>query len=196
MFTLSLLLHLSCISASNVDSADPSAEAVPDEQAPIVVETTLGSFTIELNTEQAPQTTANFLRYATSGFYDGGDGQGATIFHRVIADFMVQGGGVTENGSVKDTFDPIENEAANGLPNLRGTVAMARTNDPNSATAQFFVNVVDNPFLDYSESSAGYAVFATVTNGMDVVDAIVAVDTDSADRPVEDVIILSVDEAN
>ena len=196
MFFLNLFLYWGCLSPSKIDSSDPSDVVPSDEQPPLVVETTLGSFTIELNVEQAPQTSANFLRYSSSGFYDGGDGQGATTFHRVIENFMIQGGGITENGVVKDTFEPIANEAANGLSNLRGTVAMARTDDPDSATAQFFVNVVDNTYLDYSASSAGYAVFATVTNGMDIVDNIAGVETDSADQPLEDVIILSVSEAN
>jgi cyclophilin family peptidyl-prolyl cis-trans isomerase len=134
---------------------------------------------------------ANFIEYAKSGFYDG------TIFHRVIGNFMIQGGGFTPDMQKKITREPIQNEASNGLSNERGTIAMARTADPHSATAQFFINVVDNPNLDYrgesSSSTWGYAVFGRVTEGMDVVDAIRDVETTTRapfrDVPVEPVII-------
>lgn len=135
-------------------------------------ETTKGTFVLELDPAKAPKTVANFLAYAESGFYEG------TIFHRVIPRFMVQGGGFTADMSQKPTQAKVENEANNGLKNLRGTVAMARTNDPHSATAQFFVNVVDNPPLDHTAKTAagwGYTVFGQVISGMEVVDAIVAV---------------------
>ncbi len=152
-------------------------------------ETTLGSFTIELDEASAPVTTANFLKYVDAGHFDG------TIFHRVIPGFMVQGGGFTEDMSQKATGAPIRNEADNGLRNRRGTLAMARTNDPHSATAQFFVNLVDNAFLDQRPGNAGYAVFGRVTDGMDVVDAIAAVKTGRHrghdDVPLEPVVVNS-----
>jgi len=130
--------------------------------------TTMGDFVVELNEKKAPITVKNFLTYVNSKFYDG------TIFHRVILNFMIQGGGFTEemNPYPKQPRAPIKNEASNGLKNLRGTIAMARTNDPDSATSQFFINVVDNPFLDRNPRSAGYAVFGKVVKGMDVVDKI------------------------
>ena len=130
--------------------------------------TTLGEFTIQLNSEKAPLSSENFLTYVKQGFYDG------TIFHRVIPGFMAQGGGFDAKFNQKQTLAPIKNEADNGLVNARGTVAMARTNDPNSATAQFFVNYKDNTFLNHTGKNAsgwGYAVFAEVVEGMDVVDA-------------------------
>jgi cyclophilin family peptidyl-prolyl cis-trans isomerase len=135
----------------------------------VVVETSLGTIEIELNTEKAPISSKNFLKYVDEGAYND------TIFHRVIKGFMIQGGGFTADMKQKPTHAPIENEAANGLKNLRGTLAMARTSDPGSATAQFFINDVDNGFLDFKSatpSGYGYAVFAKVTSGMDVVDKI------------------------
>lgn len=152
--------------------------------------TSKGTFTVELFEEQAPISAQNFLRYADEGFFDG------TIFHRVIPGFMVQGGGMTEDMGNKRGHDPIKNEATNGLKNKRGTLSMARTNDIDSATSQFFINVVDNDFLDHRPGSYGYAVFGQVTSGMDVVDAIVAVKTGNRaghqDVPVETVTIESV----
>lgn len=133
----------------------------------------MGTITIEVFDEQSPITAANFHAYIESGFYDGSDGLEPTVFHRVIPEFMIQGGGLTEALQDKATMPPIVNEHdTNGLTNDRGTLAMARTNDPNSATSQFFINVADNDFLD---ESPGYAVFGQVVEGMDVVDAIVAV---------------------
>ncbi len=129
---------------------------------------------LELDPVKAPKTVENFIAYVKSGFYDG------TIFHRVIPGFMVQGGGFTADMKQKPTQPPIVNEADNGLKNLRGTLSMARTNDPGSATSQFFINVVDNKFLDFTGKNPagwGYAVFAKVLDGMDVVDKIVAVKT-------------------
>lgn len=140
----------------------------------VKLETNYGVIVIELNSEKAPNTVANFLSYVNDGFYDG------TIFHRVIKDFMVQGGGFTEEFVQKTPKAPIQNEANNGLSNVRGSLAMARTGDPHSATAQFFINTVDNNFLDFrGESGAawGYAVFGQVIEGMDVVDAIREVST-------------------
>ncbi len=134
-------------------------------------ETTLGDFTVELFEKVAPETVVNFLKYIDSGFFDG------TIFHRIVSGFVIQGGGFTEDMSQKRTQPPIKNEAANGLKNLRGTLSMARTNDINSATSQFFVNLKDNDFLDHKPGNFGYAVFARVTEGMDVVDKIAAVAT-------------------
>jgi len=138
------------------------------------IETSRGPITVELYADQAPATVANFLTYLNSDFYNG------TIFHRVIAGFMIQGGGFDREMQRKDTRTPVENEADNGLKNQRGTIAMARTRDPHSATAQFFINHEDNAFLDHKAKNRmgwGYAVFGKVTAGMDVVDAIAATPT-------------------
>ena len=134
-------------------------------------ETTLGDFTIELFEKEAPESVANFQRYIEEDFFDG------TIFHRIVPGFVIQGGGFTEDMTQKRTRPPVKNEADNGLKNKRGTLSMARTNDINSATSQFFVNLKDNDFLDHSRGNFGYAVFAKVTQGMDVVDQIAAVET-------------------
>lgn len=142
----------------------------------VLMETSLGSIKIKLNAEKAPKTVENFLKYVNDGFYNG------TIFHRVIPGFMVQGGGFTPDMNQKSTREPIKNEANNGLLNKRGTLAMARTMDPNSASAQFFINSVDNGFLNFKSETMqgwGYAVFAEVVEGMDVVDKISAVKTKS-----------------
>ncbi len=142
----------------------------------VTLHTSMGDITLELDAEKAPKTVANFLQYARDGFYDG------TIFHRVINNFMIQGGGMTADMTQKTTRAPVENEANNGLKNKTGTIAMARTNDPHSATAQFFINVADNDFLDHRAPTAqgwGYAVFGKVTAGMDVVEKIKAVATGS-----------------
>jgi peptidyl-prolyl cis-trans isomerase A (cyclophilin A) len=152
-------------------------------------ETTHGDFTIELFEKEAPVTAQNFLSYVDDGFFDG------TIFHRVIPGFMIQGGGFTEDMSQKRTKAPIKNEADNGKKNERGNLSMARTNDINSATAQFFVNLKDNDFLDHSRGNFGYAVFGRVSEGMDVIDKIAKVDTGRNkghdDVPEEPVIIKS-----
>jgi len=140
----------------------------------VTLHTSLGDITLELDAEKAPATVANFLDYARDGFYDG------TIFHRVIDGFMIQGGGMTADMNQKPTRAPIANEANNGLKNKSGSIAMARTNDPHSATAQFFINVKDNDFLDHRAPTAqgwGYAVFGKVVSGMDVVEKIKAVAT-------------------
>jgi len=139
----------------------------------VKLETTKGAIVIEVNETAAPVTVANFLKYVQDGFYDG------TIFHRVMPNFMIQGGGFTPDMQQKPTLAPIVNEGKNGLKNKRGTLAMARTNDPNSATGQFFINLIDNAFLDYDavRHNPGYAVFGQVVEGMDVVDAIAKVKT-------------------
>jgi peptidyl-prolyl cis-trans isomerase B (cyclophilin B) len=156
----------------------------------VLLKTNHGDITLELDAAKAPKSVANFLAYVNSGHYDG------TIFHRVINNFMIQGGGMTAGMKQKPTLDEIENEANNGLKNDRGTIAMARTSDPHSATAQFFINVNDNDFLNHSAPTPqgwGYAVFGKVSNGMDVVDSIKKVKTGNAgyhqDVPTEDVVI-------
>jgi peptidyl-prolyl cis-trans isomerase B (cyclophilin B) len=157
------------------------------------MQTTKGTIVLELDTEKAPETVANFLEYARSGFYDG------TIFHRVIPGFMIQGGGFEPGMSQKSTNDPIKNEADNGLTNDLGTIAMARTPDPNSATAQFFINAKDNKFLNFTAPTAqgwGYCVFGKVVDGLDVVQAIEKVPTTTRsghqDVPQDDVVIETV----
>lgn len=147
----------------------------------VLLETSQGNIKLELYMEKAPITVKNFLRYAKGGFFDGQDNKGATIFHRVIAGFMIQGGGMTSDLKQKANFDPIKNESTNGVKNEKYTVAMARTNDPDSATSQFFINVVNNDFLNYrDEANPGYAVFGKVIEGTDVVDAIAAVQTQTS----------------
>ena len=161
--------------------------------AHILMTTTVGPMTLELDADNAPKTVDNFLSYASNGFYDG------TIFHRVINNFMVQGGGFTADMEQKATQAPIENEANNGLKNGHGTIAMARTQDPHSATAQFFINVQDNDFLNHTVENMqgwGYAVFGKVTDGEEVLEKIRCVQTGSQaghqDVPVEPIIIESV----
>ena len=153
----------------------------------VVLETSMGNIEIALNKEKAPKTVDNFISYVKSGFYNG------TVFHRVMKGFMVQGGGFTPDGTEKPTQSPIKIESGNGLSNLRGTVAMARTPDPDSATSQFFINTVDNGFLDYSSDNPGYAVFGKVANGMDVVNAISSAKTSTrgpySDWPIVNVVI-------
>ena len=158
----------------------------------IVLHTNFGDIKLELNHEKAPKTAANFEEYVKSGHYNG------TIFHRVIKDFMIQGGGFEPGMNQKETRDPIDNEADNGLTNKKGSIAMARTNDPHSASAQFFINTVDNDFLNFRSKTPdgwGYAVFGEVVEGMEVVEKIRAVATGSSgfhqDVPKEDVIIES-----
>ena len=158
--------------------------------AKVLLKTNKGDITLTLDAVKAPKSVANFLQYVKSGHYDG------TIFHRVIDNFMIQGGGMTAGMKQKPTGAEIENEANNGLKNERGTVAMARTSDPHSATAQFFINVNDNDFLNHTAENAqgwGYAVFGKVTDGLDVVDTIRKVKTGSTgfhqDVPAEDVLI-------
>ncbi|EEX50830.1 peptidylprolyl isomerase [Pasteurella dagmatis] len=165
----------------------------------ITLHTNLGDIKIQLNFDKAPNTAENFVNYCKSGFYDN------TIFHRVIDGFMIQGGGMDVNMREKNTNAPIQNEANNGLSNKRGTIAMARTSDPHSATAQFFINVADNTFLDYRAKEMygrevvqewGYCVFGEVVEGMDVVDKIKVVKTGNKgfhqDVPKEEIVITSV----
>lgn len=163
-----------------------TAEPVPVENPIVVIETDLGDIKLELDYAKAPITVENFLQYVNSEFYNG------TIFHRVIAGFVIQGGGLTEVLERKEEFPAIKNEAKNGLTNQRGTIAMARTPFVHSATSQFFINVVDNPHLDYRDDTAsgyGYCVFGKVIDGMDVVDQIANVPTHNieyySDIPVE-----------
>ncbi len=171
-----------------VASAEEKGQVLPR----VRLETTLGNIVVELNPKAAPKTVENFLSYVKAGFYNG------TIFHRVIKGFMIQGGGFTEDLQQKPTQPPIPNEADNGLKNVRGTIAMARTPDPHSATAQFFINTVDNAFLDFTAKTPkgwGYCVFGKVVEGMDTVDAIEKQPTTAkhigGDVPVTAVIIKS-----
>ena len=161
--------------------------------AHVTIATTVGQMTLELDADNAPKTVENFLSYASSGFYDG------TIFHRVINNFMIQGGGFTTDMEQKPTRAPVDNEANNGLKNERGTIAMARTQDPHSATAQFFINVQDNDFLNHTGENMqgwGYTVFGKITQGEDVLDKIRCVQTGSQgghqDVPTEPIIIESI----
>ncbi|SFN13716.1 peptidylprolyl isomerase [Dokdonella immobilis] len=199
-FALALLLPLGASAQS--DAAKPTtkppvaATTAPTVNPKVLIKTNMGDITVELNAEKAPKSVENFLQYVKDGFYNG------TIFHRVIDNFMIQGGGFTPDLRQKPTRPSIPNEAKNGLSNKRGTIAMARTPDPNSATAQFFINLVDNRNLDYvSDERAetwGYAVFGQVVSGMDVVDKIKAVPTGPkgpfrSDVPTSDVVIEKVE---
>lgn len=165
----------------------PKAEApVESKMVYVTMETSKGTIVLELNGEKAPISTENFVAYVNKGQYNG------TIFHRVINNFMIQGGGLTADMKQKSTRAPIENEADNGLPNDTGTIAMARTSDPHSATAQFFINVKDNDFLNHSAKNSqgwGYCVFGKVTEGMDVVNKIKVVKTGAQDVPQETITI-------
>jgi cyclophilin family peptidyl-prolyl cis-trans isomerase len=162
-----VLLAAALSTSDGASAADQAAAPNPK----VLFETSLGKFTVELDQKKAPITVENFLGYVRAGHFDG------TIFHRVIPGFMVQGGGFDAQLNQKRVGPPIVNEAKNGLRNERGTIAMARTNDPNSATAQFFVNTVNNDFLNKKTGSDGYAVFGRVVSGMDVVDKIEKVRT-------------------
>ena len=183
----------STIAAAENEAAAGGTEVVakPTEGVGVVLSTNLGDIELLLDDEKAPLSVENFLSYADSGHYEG------TIFHRVISGFMVQGGGFDQSLQQKATQDPIENEAANGLKNVKYSVAMARTGVVNSATSQFFINVVDNAFLDHRDTSSagfGYAVFGQVVAGQDVVDQIAATQTGAAGRfptdvPVEPIIV-------
>jgi peptidyl-prolyl cis-trans isomerase A (cyclophilin A) len=192
-FRLRLIAALGLVSALVLPAhaQQPTGKAAPNAAPRVILATSAGDITLELDPEHAPKTVANFLQYVKAGHYDG------TVFHRVIDNFMVQGGGFTPDMKEKSTRAPIPLESSNGLDNKRGTVAMARTNDPNSATAQFFINVADNVFLNYRKFEKdttvdtragprlvpagtvvdGYAVFGHVVAGMDVVDKIRAVQT-------------------
>ena len=161
----------------------------PAERQSVVLATSLGNITVELFPDKAPITVKNFLSYTEAGFYDG------TVFHRVIPSFMIQGGGFTADMQQKATNPPIKNEAANGLSNQRGTIAMARTSVVDSATSQFFINLKDNTFLDHMVRDFGYTVFGRVVDGMDVVDRIAAVPTGTKgafrDVPMDTILIHS-----
>jgi cyclophilin family peptidyl-prolyl cis-trans isomerase len=186
------LASLSAVTAQT-ESAEPPQTNQQEENPVVTIETSKGRIQLELYPEKAPLTVKNFLQYVDSKQYDG------TIFHRVISGFMIQGGGFTKDFAQKPTRAPVKNEAANGLKNTRGTVAMARTSDVDSATCQFFINVVDNTFLDHRSPTPqgfGYCVFGKVTEGMDVVDQIRSVPTGNqgpfSDVPVEAVEIISI----
>ena len=185
--TLLLSVSLASAQAPKVTEATPTPAPATVEMPKVRFVTSKGSFVVELNPEKAPITVKNFLRYVDSGFYAG------TTFHRVISSFMIQGGGFTPEMVKKETYAPIPLEVNKGLSNLRGTIAMARTSDPNSASSQFFVNVVNNRKLDVL--GGGYAVFGKVIEGMETVDAIRAVATTRkgpyGDVPVENVVIQS-----
>jgi peptidyl-prolyl cis-trans isomerase B (cyclophilin B) len=158
-------------------------------QPTVEIKTNKGIIVVELNSTKAPNTVENFIQYANDGFYTG------TIFHRVISGFMIQGGGLDKNLTEKTTRTPIKNEANNGLTNTFGSVAMARTNDPHSASSQFFINVANNTFLNHTEKSDrgwGYTVFGKVIKGMDVVERISKLPTDGGDVPIQAVVIESV----
>lgn len=177
---------------TSASAESPSTNQGNSMSTKVKLQTNQGDIVIELNSEKAPETAANFLEYVNSGFFDG------TIFHRVIDNFMVQGGGFDQDFKQKTTNDPIKNEADNGLKNDKYTVAMARTNDPHSATAQFFINVANNDFLNHTNPTPngwGYAVFGEVTEGQEVVDSIKGVKTGNRgfhqDVPNEDIVIES-----
>jgi len=178
---IAVLIFSSSVAMAQTDTDNPQ----------VTIHTSKGDIRLELYSKESPISVENFLQYAKDGFYEG------TIFHRVISHFMIQGGGMTVNMERKATREQIVNEADNGLKNLRGTVAMARTNDINSATSQFFINVEVNGALDHvskeNSRSWGYAVFGRVVDGMDVVDDIRFVKTDRSDVPLEPVIIESVE---
>ena len=179
------LALLACVCAATTLSAQDK-----DKNPLVILDTSHGKIVVELFMDKSPITAKNFLQYTDDKFYDG------VIFHRVIADFMIQSGGMEPGLKEKKTRATIKNEAGNGLSNEKGTLAMARTNNPDSASAQFFINVKDNKFLDRSASSAGYAVFGKVVEGMDVVDKIRKVETTSRgghdDVPTQDVLIRTV----
>ncbi|QDV23309.1 peptidylprolyl isomerase [Aureliella helgolandensis] len=185
VFSFSICLTMMTLSAG---------QSLAKDNPIVVIKTNHGDMKVELFADEAPLSTANFLKYAEAGYYDG------TIFHRVIPDFMIQGGGFEKGMKKKGTHAPIKNESGNGLKNEKYTLAMARTGDPHSATSQFFINVKDNGFLNRAESQdgVGYAVFGRVIEGMDVVDKIKMVKTQSLsfavkDVPVEDVIMTKVE---
>jgi peptidyl-prolyl cis-trans isomerase B (cyclophilin B) len=196
VFGICTLLLVGCENknekATETQTGADTQENVAVNNPLVEINTNLGTIVVQLDAEKAPVTVQNFLTYVNDGFYKD------TIFHRVIPGFMVQGGGFTADFAQKPTHEPIKNEADNGLKNTRGTVAMARTMDPNSASAQFFINLADNAFLDHRDKTQqgwGYAVFGKVVDGMDVVDAIAKQKTGSRsghdDVPVSNVVIES-----
>jgi len=188
--TLRLKVMLLAIGVFPLICGSALADQNQGDKVMVEMTTSKGVIELELDAKNAPITVANFLEYVKSGHYDG------TIFHRVIPGFVIQGGGLESGMAEKATRTPIENEADNGLKNLTGAICMARTNEPHSATSQFFINLKDNSFLDHTEKSAtgwGYAVFGRVASGMDVVEAIAAVPTGNAgghsDVPLEDIVL-------
>lgn len=187
----SLIIALAMLLAGLVAPAQAQQTSSDNDELPLVrISTTEGAFTVRLRPDYAPLTVANFLEYVEEGFYDG------TLFHRVIPGFMIQGGGFDQDLSKKETRDPVVNESSQTAKNLRGTLAMARTRDPDSATAQFFINLVDNPHLNATEARPGYTVFGKVIEGMGAVDAIAKANTTRAkgmsDVPADPVIIKSI----
>jgi cyclophilin family peptidyl-prolyl cis-trans isomerase len=172
--------------------ADTDADTDTLDGYTVTMETSHGTMVILLDPVNAPITVENFVTYVDEGFYDGSDGLGATTFHRVMEGFMIQGGGYTVDGTLKATHDPIVLEADNGLSNLAGTIAMARTSSPDSATTQFFINHVDNLYLDSTGANDGYAVFGALIDGLEVVDTIAALASGGSKVPSEDVVITSV----
>jgi peptidyl-prolyl cis-trans isomerase A (cyclophilin A) len=183
---LSLLLTLSFSTQAEVTATPIETKQEVAKTIDLIIETNMGKIEVELNAELAPISVANFMAYVDSGYYDG------TIFHRVINNFMVQGGGFDKYMQKKTTLPMIKNEAKNGLKNDRGTLAMARTGVVDSASSQFFINHKDNDFLNHGGRDYGYAVFGKVTKGMDVVDAIARVQTKSGDVPINPVAIKTV----
>jgi peptidylprolyl isomerase/peptidyl-prolyl cis-trans isomerase B (cyclophilin B) len=197
LFSTTLFLGTLMLGISGCGASEPAAQTVSTAPAAgqpanprVLIETSRGNITVEVFPAQAPQSAGNFLNYVKTGFYDG------LVFHRVIPGFMIQTGGMTADMAEKPKSAPIRNEADNGLRNLRGTLAMARTGDPHSASSQFFINVADNAFLDHRGKTPqgwGYAVFGQVVDGMDVVDAIVAVPRGNrgphGDVPIEPVVM-------
>jgi peptidyl-prolyl cis-trans isomerase A (cyclophilin A) len=175
--------------AADHHEGGPTKKPTTKGKPMVVLKTSLGEFTLELDDKKAPVTVENFLQYVDDGFYDG------TVFHRVIGGFMIQGGGFEAGMKQKKTREPIKNEADNGLKNDRGTIAMARTQQKDSATAQFFISLKDNDFLNHGSRDFGYAVFGRVSDGMDVVDRIAKVETGRkgghGDVPLKDVVIES-----
>lgn len=189
--TLALGLLLSISFSTHAETSATPISANNDKQSysktvAVVIETNMGEIEVELNAEKAPISVANFIKYMESGYYDD------TIFHRVIKDFMVQGGGFDKFMQKKNTLPAIKNEAKNGLKNDRGTLAMARTGVVDSGTSQFFINQKDNDFLNHGGRDYGYAVFGKVTKGMDVIDAIARVQTKAGDVPVNPIILKKV----
>ena len=197
LFSATLFLGTLVLGISGCGASEPGTQTVPTTPAAgqpanprVLIETSKGNITVEVFPGQAPQSAGNFLNYVRIGFYDG------LVFHRVIPGFMIQGGGMTPDLEEKPKNAPIQNEADNGLKNLRGTLAMARTGEPHSASSQFFINVADNAFLNHRGKSFegwGYAVFGQVVDGMEVVDAIVAVPRGNrgphGDVPIEPVVM-------
>ncbi len=188
VFTATLLLA-GCSGPEKKEAVQKEPELIKETKTMILIKTTKGDIKLELDAAKAPKTVANFLKYVESSHYTD------TIFHRVIGNFMIQGGGMTAKMAEKNAPYKVENEANNGLKNVRGSIAMARTSDPHSAGAQFFINVVDNGFLDFkspTQQGWGYCVFGKVVEGMDVVDVIRNIPTASGDVPKETITITEV----